>query len=241
MVRVPGVYVAPNNNGIQLQYRLYAYTQGSINLCLMRLGSFSERMMLASVAMLSAFVAPLPYRLAPTRVSGIRAAAATSDIFLDEAAALRDANFSLPPDELIGLAKRFLISRGGFGADAELLSEEFQFVGPVVGPLSKNAFLSAIGSVDVQAGFPDFNPQFSMVTLKTKPQAAANALASAVSNPTHVCARATFRCGSSRWIRSRATACGTWRVAGAQTPVLSHPLHRHQRARSWSTRLRHVA
>jgi len=83
-------------------------------------------------------------------------------IFLNEAAALSAANFALPPEQLIKLAKRFLASKGGFGADAELLSDDFQFVGPVVGPLSKSAFLAAIGSVDVQAGFPDFNPQFSM-------------------------------------------------------------------------------
>ena len=90
------------------------------------------------------------------------AVAAIDDIFLDEAAALREANFAIPPDELIGLAKRFLMSRGGFGADPELLSENFAFVGPVVGPLSKSAFISAISSVDVAGAFPDFNPQFSM-------------------------------------------------------------------------------
>ena len=92
----------------------------------------------------------------------MRAVAAAEDIFLDEAAALQAADFALPPDELIGLAKRFLLSSGGFGADADLLSAEFAFVGPVVGPLSKDAFLSAIGSVDVSGAFPDFNPQFSM-------------------------------------------------------------------------------
>ena len=31
---------------------------------------------------------------------------------------------------------------------------------PVVGPLSKDAFVSAISSVDVDGGFPDFNPEF---------------------------------------------------------------------------------
>jgi len=81
-------------------------------------------------------------------------------IFLDESAALAAAGFALQPLELIQLAKRFLVSKGGFGADAELLSDDFAFVGPVVGPLSKEEFLKAIGSVDVQKGFPDFSPQF---------------------------------------------------------------------------------
>ena len=70
------------------------------------------------------------------------------------------AGFPIPPTELIQLAKRFLVSRSGFGADPELLSEDFAFVGPVVGPLSKSAFVSAIGSVDIKTGFPDFKGEF---------------------------------------------------------------------------------
>ena len=62
--------------------------------------------------------------------------------------------------ELIKLAKRFLLSNNGFGADPSLLSPSFKFVAPVVGPLSKSSFLSAINSVDVAAGFPDFKPEF---------------------------------------------------------------------------------
>jgi hypothetical protein len=62
--------------------------------------------------------------------------------------------------ELISLAKRFLLSRNGFGADPDLLSPSFKFVAPVVGPLSKDAFVNAIGSVDVAGGFPDFKPEF---------------------------------------------------------------------------------
>ena len=52
------------------------------------------------------------------------------------------------------------MSRGGFGADPELMAESFNFAGPVVGPLSKDAFLAAISGVDIGAGFPDFNPEF---------------------------------------------------------------------------------
>jgi len=47
-----------------------------------------------------------------------------------------DSPIFLPsPDkpELIDLAKRFLLSRNGFGADPSLLSPSFKFVAPVVG------------------------------------------------------------------------------------------------------------
>ena len=47
------------------------------------------------------------------------------------------AGFAIAPDDLIKLAKNFLVSRGGFGADPELLSPAFQFIAPVVGPLGK--------------------------------------------------------------------------------------------------------
>jgi len=40
------------------------------------------------------------------------------------------------------------------------MADSFIFAGPVVGPLSKDAFVSAISSVDIATGFPDFNPEF---------------------------------------------------------------------------------
>ena len=51
-------------------------------------------------------------------------------------------------------------SRGGLGADPELLAESFVFEGPVVGPLDKQAFVDAIGSVDFDKAFPDFQGEF---------------------------------------------------------------------------------
>ena len=83
-----------------------------------------------------------------------------ASIFVDEAAMLAATGSPLPPDEMIAKAKVFLDSRGGFGADPDLLDESFRFVAPVVGPLGKKAFCSAIGSVDVAGGFPDFQGEF---------------------------------------------------------------------------------
>ena len=53
-------------------------------------------------------------------------------IFVDEAEMLREQAFALSPDDMIARSKVFLESRGGFGADPELLAAEFQFMGPVV-------------------------------------------------------------------------------------------------------------
>lgn len=81
-------------------------------------------------------------------------------IFVDEAKVLQEQDFALPPETLIAAAKTFLESRGGFGADPALLADNFEFIGPVVGPLGKEEFLSAIGSVDMKTAFPDFQGEF---------------------------------------------------------------------------------
>lgn len=122
----------------------------------------------AIVASASAFLAPSPHvarspLLVKRHAATIDSPATSSDkpsIIIDEAKMIADANFALGPDKLIELAKGFLNSRGGFGADPDLLSADFQFVAPVVGPLSKDAFVSAIGSVDVEGAFPDFQGEF---------------------------------------------------------------------------------
>ena len=81
-------------------------------------------------------------------------------LFVDEAAALARSTFPLSADEMITLSKQFISSRGGLGADPELLAESFVFEGPVVGPLDKQAFVDAIGSVDFDKAFPDFQGEF---------------------------------------------------------------------------------
>jgi len=93
-------------------------------------------------------------------VSQMMVGATPTSIFVDEAALLSEKAFALPPDELIARAKAFLLSAGGFGADPDLMSESFRFVAPVVGPLSKTKFVEAIGSVDINSAFPDFQGEF---------------------------------------------------------------------------------
>lgn len=64
------------------------------------------------------------------------------------------------PDELIAIAKNFLVGSNGLGGDPTLLADDFTFEGPVVGPLTKDAFVKAIGSVDFTTAFPNWTPQF---------------------------------------------------------------------------------
>jgi len=85
---------------------------------------------------------------------------AVKSIFVDEQRMLKDQKFPIAPDDLIAKAKIFLESRGGFGADPDLLADDFKFYGPVVGPLPKDEFISAIGSVDMNTAFPDFQGEF---------------------------------------------------------------------------------
>jgi hypothetical protein len=64
------------------------------------------------------------------------------------------------PEELIAIAKKFLVTSKGLGGDPNMLAKNFKFEGPVVGPLSKDAFIKAIGSVDFETAFPTWTPQF---------------------------------------------------------------------------------
>merc|ERR1740139_1991810 len=82
-------------------------------------------------------------------------------MFIDESKQLSERPTSaLSPEEMIIITKRFLASKGGLGGDPVMLSSSFTFEGPVVGPLSKEEFVGAIGSVDFKAAFPDFTSEF---------------------------------------------------------------------------------
>ena len=91
---------------------------------------------------------------------------ATSPVFsdedgyeaLDSAATLATSTFPIGPEELIAKAKRVLAVEFGTkaGADpAALLSDDFQFVAPIVGPLSRAEFVRAFSSFKLKEAFPD--------------------------------------------------------------------------------------
>lgn len=110
------------------------------------------------ICTLPAHVSPATTCARVTRATAL--SMSTKSIIVDEQEMLKSQDFPLAPDELISKAKTFLESRGGFGADPVLLADKFQFIGPVVGPLGKEEFLSAIGSVDMKTAFPDFQGEF---------------------------------------------------------------------------------
>ena len=71
-----------------------------------------------------------------------------------------DGSLKRSPEELIFIAKKFLVGSNGLGGDPDMLADDFQFEGPVVGPLSKQEFVQAIGQVDFQTAFPNWKPEF---------------------------------------------------------------------------------
>lgn len=77
---------------------------------------------------------------------------------LDVDATLAASTFPLRPADLVARAQNVLRqefgTRAGSDPDA-LLSDDFQFVAPIVGPLSKAEFLAAFGSFKVKDAFPD--------------------------------------------------------------------------------------
>mmetsp|Transcript_77902 Transcript_77902/g.137992 ORF Transcript_77902/g.137992 Transcript_77902/m.137992 type:complete len:295 (+) Transcript_77902:71-955(+) len=76
---------------------------------------------------------------------------------LDIQATMGAGSFPLKPDELIAKAKAVLASEFGTAKDADdsCLADDFQFVAPIIGPLSKAEFLRAFGSFKLKDAVPD--------------------------------------------------------------------------------------
>ncbi len=98
---------------------------------------------------------------APTSIAGSTLSNAEREVytrtFLDTDATTRansPANFPFSGEELIELAKLASL-RLVFTNDASILSDDFLFVGPVVGPLTKDKFMAAFTSFKVSDAFPD--------------------------------------------------------------------------------------
>jgi hypothetical protein len=80
-----------------------------------------------------------------------QAAAADTNMFIDEAAELAKSTFPIKPAELIKRAK-YVLGPGvevGMG-DATALADDFRFVAPVVGPLGKDEYLGALKNFDIK-------------------------------------------------------------------------------------------
>merc|ERR1712118_387964 len=66
-------------------------------------------------------------------------------------------SFPIKPDALVTKAKDFLGANNGCDKP-ELMAEDFEFAGPVVGPLSKSKFIEAFTSFELKEAFPDAAP-----------------------------------------------------------------------------------
>eukprot|EP00092_Neocalanus_flemingeri_P035675 GFUD01038841.1.p1 GENE.GFUD01038841.1~~GFUD01038841.1.p1 ORF type:complete len:269 (+),score=72.90 GFUD01038841.1:50-856(+) len=76
----------------------------------------------------------------------------TEKNFLDEQSMLNNSDFPIKPADLIEKCK--VVVRHQFGSEKpELLSEDFQFIFPVVGPLPKAEFVEAFSSFKVEEAF----------------------------------------------------------------------------------------
>lgn len=78
---------------------------------------------------------------------------------VDEAAKLKVSDFPIKPEALIMKAKVFLAYDLGVG-NPDLLSKDFEFVGPVVGPLSKQTYVQAVGGFNFAELYPDQNNEY---------------------------------------------------------------------------------
>lgn len=78
---------------------------------------------------------------------------------VNEAAMLAESTFPIKPEELIMKAKLVLAFDMGV-SNPDLLATDFEFVGPVVGPLGKDTYLKAVGGFKLLDSFPDFNSEF---------------------------------------------------------------------------------
>ena len=66
--------------------------------------------------------------------------------------------FPIKPDELVVKCKSAL--RAGFANIGDSLAEDFEFIGPVVGHMQRDAFVNAVGGFDLTTGFPDMKSNY---------------------------------------------------------------------------------
>jgi hypothetical protein len=77
---------------------------------------------------------------------------------VDEAAMIAAAGFPIGPEELVQKAKGLM--KHGIANSGDKLAEDFQFIGPVVGPLTKEPFTKAIKGFNLGCAFPDMKSNY---------------------------------------------------------------------------------
>lgn len=80
---------------------------------------------------------------------------------IDVNASLKKTNFPFTPEELIAKMKVFCSRECAFGSKTpEMLSDDFQFVFPVVGPLTKEEYCTAFNNFKFYDAFPNAKNNF---------------------------------------------------------------------------------
>jgi len=75
---------------------------------------------------------------------------------LDESETLKNSKFPLEPEKLLALTKQLLSPEAEFGSkNPDLLAEDFKFIFPIVGPLTKTEFCTIFGGFKLREAFPD--------------------------------------------------------------------------------------
>lgn len=75
---------------------------------------------------------------------------------LDVSSMLKMSKFKIKPDRLIERCKYILKNKVGLNDDSDL-ADNFQFIFPVVGPLSKKEYLSTLKKFNLEKMFPNIN------------------------------------------------------------------------------------
>ena len=88
------------------------------------------------------------------------------DGIINEKATLSKKTFPISEADLIAQTKKLLSEKADFGSKMpELLSDDFQFVFPIVGPLSKTEFCAAYPTFKVREAFPDIKYNYFGLTV----------------------------------------------------------------------------
>ena len=122
-----------------------------------------EQLMASAVLMLvssSSLLVPIPVQRSRTHPMMMASPITLADergnlALLDEKAMLDAQHFAFTPEDLIAKAKDFIAA--DYGADdTSMLADDFTFIGPFVGPLTKQQYVEALGgNLNPSEGFPD--------------------------------------------------------------------------------------
>ena len=76
-------------------------------------------------------------------------------MIVDEKSTLSKRSLVIAPEKLIQLTKEIVGKTKGLSLSRDDLADDFAFQFPIIGPLSKDEYLGAVGQIDLKDAFPD--------------------------------------------------------------------------------------